>query len=151
MDRFREKYRSLTQGAPAVRAHYDVYFDAARRALTYARAPCAPADVIARFFLHVVPADADDLPDDRVQYGFDNLDFNLPEQTLFDGKCLATVRLPKYAVDHVRTGQTEKQDDVRITLWSVEVRMRRRRRDHPARSCPPRWARAGSLPWSGAS
>ncbi len=105
VDRFREKYRSLTRGAPAVRARYDVYFDAARGALTYARAPCAVADSRARFFLHVVPVDADNLPDDRVQYGFDNLDFHLPERALFDGKCLNTVRLPGYAVDHVRTGQ----------------------------------------------
>ena len=105
VDRFREKYRSLTRGAPAVRARYDVYFDAARGALTYARAPCAVADSRARFFLHVVPVDADNLPDDRVRYGFDNLDFHLPERALFDGKCLDTVRLPGYAVDHVRTGQ----------------------------------------------
>ncbi len=104
VDRFREKYRSLSQGAPAVRARYDLYFDAARRALTYARAPCARADTL-RFFLHVVPADAEDLPDHRVQYGFDNLDFNLRELTLFDGKCLVTVRLPEYAVARVRTGQ----------------------------------------------
>ena len=45
------------------------------------------------------------LPDDRVQYGFDNLDFNLLNLTLFDRKCLVTVRLPEYAVEHVRTGQ----------------------------------------------
>ena len=105
LDRFREKHRSLTQGAPAARAHYDVYFDAARSALTYARAPCAAADLRANFFLHAVPADAGDLPDHRVQYGFDNLDFELHPQALFDGKCLATVRLPEYAVDHIRTGQ----------------------------------------------
>ena len=116
LDRFRETYRSLTQGAPAARAHYDVRFDAARGALTYARAPCAAADS-ARFFLHVVPVDADDLPDDRVRYGFDNLDFGLPEQALFDGKCLATVRLPGYAVDHVTTGQFNSAEQ----LWSKTI------------------------------
>ena len=121
LDRFRETHRSLTQGAPAARAHHDVYFDAARGALTYARAPCVPADLAARFFLHVVPADADDLPDDRVRDGYDNLDFNLPPQALFDGKCLATVRLPKYAVDHVRTGQTERKDDVWTALWQATI------------------------------
>ena len=124
LDRFRETHRSLTQGAPVARAHYDVYFYAARGALTYARAPCAPAGVVARFFLHVVPADAGDLPDHRVQYGFDNLDFYLPEQALFDEKCLATVRLPEYAVDHVRTGQFHtRRDEEGIrrydTVWAV--------------------------------
>ncbi len=121
--RIRETHRSLTQGAPAARAHYDVYFDAARGALTYARAPCVPADLAARFFLHVVPADADDLPDHRVRDGYDNLDFFLPEQALFDGKCLATVQLPKYAVDHVRTGQTEQKNDVWTALWEETIRV----------------------------
>ena len=119
VDRSREKYRSLTQGAPAARAPYDVRFDAARGALTYARAPCVPADVdrVVRFFLHVVPVDPDDLPDDQVRYGFHHLDFNLPAQALFDGKCLVTIRLPEYAVDHVRTGQTERKDGVWTALW----------------------------------
>ena len=122
LGRFREEYRSLTQGAPAVRAGYDVYFNAARGALTYARAPCVRADMVARFFLHVVPEDADDLPDDHVRYGFDNRDFNLPEQALFDRKCLATVQLPEYAVDHVRTGQAEKKNDVWTPLWEETIR-----------------------------
>ena len=121
--RFRETYRSLTQGVPAARAHYDVRFDAARGALAYARAPCVPADLVARFFLHVVPVDADDLPDDQVRYGFEHRDFNLPELALFDGKCLVTMRLPEYAVDHVRTGQTEKNGDVWTALWEETIRI----------------------------
>ena len=120
-DRARETYRSLTQNAPAARAHYDVYFTAARSALTYARAPCVQADSRARFFLHVVPVDTDDLPDDQVRYGFEHRDFNLPDQAMFDGKCLATVRLPEYAIDHVRTGQTEKKNDVWTALWEVTI------------------------------
>ena len=124
LGRSREAYRSLTQGAPAARAYYDVRFDAARGALTYARAPCVVADARARFFLHVVPVDADDLPDDQVRNGFDNRDFNLPELALFDGKCLVTIRLPEYAVDHVRTGQTEKNGDVWTALWEETIRMR---------------------------
>ncbi len=124
VDRFREKYRALTQGAPAARAHYDVRLDAARGALTYARAPCVPADTVARFFLHVVPVDADDLPDDQVRYGFHHLDFHLPELALFDGKCLVTIHLPEYAVDHVRTGQTERNGDVWTALWEETIRIR---------------------------
>ena len=129
LGRSRETYRSLTQGAPAARAYYDVRFDAARGVLTYARAPCAAADARARFFLHVVPADADDLPDDQVRQGFDNRDFNLPDQALFDGKCLAAVRLPEYAVDHVRTGQTERNGDVWTALWEERLQLARAARD----------------------
>ena len=117
LDRFRETHRSLTQGAPAARAHYDMYFDTARGALTYARAPCVDADLRARFFLHVVPVDADDLPDHRVRYGFDDLDFDPREQALFDGKCLVTVRLPEYAVDHIRTGQFNSAEQ----LWNETI------------------------------
>ena len=126
LGRSRETYRSLTQGAPAARAYYDVRFDAARGVLTYARAPCVPADARARFFLHVVPVDADDLPDDQVRYGFEHRDFNLPELALFDGKCLVTIRLPEYAVDHVRTGQTEKKNDVWTALWEETIRIEQR-------------------------
>ena len=124
--RFRERHRSLTQGAPAVRAHYDVYFDAGRGSLTYARAPCARADVAARLFLHVVPADAGDLLYDLDRSGFDHLDFDLPAQARFDGKCLVTIRLPEYAVDHVRTGQTEKKNDVWTALWEETIRIEQR-------------------------
>ena len=123
LDRFRETHRSLTQGAPAARARYDVRFDAARGVLTYARAPCVPADLAARFFLHVVPVDAGDLPARHVRNGYDNRDFDLPPQALFDGKCLAAVRLPEYAVDHVRTGQTARKDDVWTALWEETIRM----------------------------
>ena len=76
---------------------------------------------IVRFFLRVVPVDPDDLPDHRVRYGFDNLDFNLPAQVLFDGKCLAAVRLPEYAVDHVRHGQIERKNDGWTTLWEGTI------------------------------
>ena len=116
-DRARETYRSLTQNAPAARAHYDVRLDAARGALTYARAPCVRADTAATFFLHVVPVDAGELPDHRVRHGFDNLDANLRWWALFDGRCLATVRLPEYAVDHVRTGQFNDAG----RLWEVTI------------------------------
>ena len=124
--RFRERHRSLTQGAPAARAHYDVYFDAGRGSLTYARAPCAPADVAARLFLHVVPADAGDLLYDLTRSGFDHLDFDLPARARFDGKCLVTIRLPEYAVDHVRTGQAEKNGDVWTPLWEETIRIEQR-------------------------
>ena len=72
---------------------------------------------------HVVPVDADDLPDDQVRHGFDNRDFNLPELALVDGKCLVTIHLPEYAVDHVRTGQTERNGDVWTALWEETIRI----------------------------
>ena len=46
------------------------------------------------------------LPGHRKQYGFDNMDFDFEAHgMIFDGKCLATVALPDYAITSIRTGQ----------------------------------------------
>ena len=76
------------------------------RTLAYARDPCAAADVERGFFLHVTPADEDDLPWGRGEHGFDNLDFPFARWGVrFDGACLAIVPLPDYAIAAIRTGQ----------------------------------------------
>ena len=61
-----------------------------------------------RFFVHVWPSDANDLPADRRQLGFEALvDFR---HTLWgwrkDGKCYAVCRLPDYGIARVHTGRT---------------------------------------------
>ena len=65
-------YEQLVSGEPAVRSDFDVYLR--EDTLVYAKEPCTGADVEAMFFLHLMPADVNDLPDHRKQYGFDNLD-----------------------------------------------------------------------------
>ena len=45
----------------------------------YAKEPCARADTEARFFLHLIPADAADRPDHRKQYGKEEFPFNAAE------------------------------------------------------------------------
>ena len=76
------------------------------RTLAYARDPCSAADVERGFFLHVTPADEDDLPRGRGEHGFDNLDFPFARWGVrFDGACLAIVPLPDYAIAAIRTGQ----------------------------------------------
>ena len=76
------------------------------RTLAYARDPCTAADVERGFFLHVTPADEDDLPWGRGEHGFDNLDFPFARWGVrFDGACLAIVPLPDYAIAAIRTGQ----------------------------------------------
>ncbi len=57
------------------------------------------------FFLHLIPVDVRSLPDRRIEYGYDNLDFSLESgQALADGGCVYEVRLPAYAIERVRTG-----------------------------------------------
>ncbi len=59
-----------------------------------------------RVFLHIVPADLVDLPADRREHGFENLDFRLDTRAaFFDSKCIHRQPLPDYPIARVRTGQ----------------------------------------------
>ena len=74
--------------------------------LIYYREGCRRRDTAARFFLHIVPEDVEDLPPERREFGFENWGFYFGQQGLrFAGQCLAAVALPDYAIAEVRTGQ----------------------------------------------
>ena len=104
-----EAYRSITAGRPVVRSSFNVYL--IENELTYVKEPCAPADTWPLFFLHIMPADANDLPDKRKQHGYDNLDFSFGWRDGWrkgrhvDGKCLVATQLPDYKITSIRTGQ----------------------------------------------
>ena len=99
-----DAYRAITDNQPTVRSNFDLYLT--DNTLHYVRDTCRPDDIQARFFLHIVPHDANDLPQHRQQYGFDNLDFTFYENGVrFDGKCLASVLLPDYPIARINTGQ----------------------------------------------
>ncbi len=98
------EYRSIASTEPVASSEFDLYIDGGK--LYYVKGPCGGADTTARFFLHIVPEYIDDLPEDRRQYGFDNLDFGFEQRgVLFDGKCAAAVPLPKYGIARIVTGQ----------------------------------------------
>ena len=89
----------------------------------YFKESCTRADTEAKFFLHLIPADANDLPGRRRQHGFDNLDFDFDDHGsgTFDGKCLAKVVLPAYDIAGIRTGQYLANEDGSYTnLWEGE-------------------------------
>ena len=110
------EYQAIVSNEPAARSEFDVYV--AEGKLYYVKEPCGHVDTAARFFLHVVPEDENDLPDDRRQHGFDNLDFDFGEHgVLFDGKCMASVDLPGYGIARIVTGQFD--DSGRV--WEVDV------------------------------
>ena len=101
-------------GTPVARGKFDVYL--ADGALVYVKEPCEPADT-ARFFLHVTPERVGDLPEDRREHGFDNLDFDFfPRGALFEGKCAARAALPEYPVTSIRTGQYDGDGEI----WTAE-------------------------------
>ena len=120
---FKEKRRwldgylsSATSGEPAARGVFDIYLG--EENLIFVKEPCARADTEAKFFLHLIPADEDSLPEERKQYGFDNLDFGFDRHgERFDGTCLAKVVLPEYTISQIRTGQFEGAS----RLWMEEI------------------------------
>ncbi len=110
------EYQSIASTEPAARSEFDVYIDGGK--LYYLREPCERTDTAARFFLHILPEDTDDLPSNRRQHGFDNLDFGFGERgVLFGGKCLASVGLPQYAIARITTGQFDGAG----RIWEVEI------------------------------
>ena len=113
-------FLSATSGEPAVRSVFDVYIG--ENTVSYLKSPCGAADVQAQFFLHVVPEDVEDLPADRRQYGFDNLDFRYDRfaALAFGGMCIAKRPLPDYPIARIRTGQfTANDGEIRQAEFAV--------------------------------
>ena len=112
-----------------VRAGWTVYRTG--RKLIYRKKPCVPADVQAKFVLHVIPVDPADLPAHRQRYGSENLDFYFdwdfypdwdarrksPSFRLGD-QCIAIAHLPAYPINRIRIGQWISAED--RTLWKAE-------------------------------
>ena len=115
---YRAAHRALVAaGKPVARANFDVYLKDG--ALHYVKEDCNPADAEARFFLHIFPADAKDLPLHRRKYWFDNLDFPFAWRGgYFDGKCMTQEPLPGYPVARIRTGQFVRGEG---QLWKAEI------------------------------
>ena len=118
-DRDRVTYDYLASGAAGgalANSEFDLFLDGTT--VYYLRDPCAPEEVNDRFFLHVYAWDPSDLPASRVRYRFENLDFWFTDAgRLFDGKCLASARLPDYRIVRVRTGQYRSGEEA---IWSTE-------------------------------
>ena len=103
-------------GQPAAQSRFDVYLRG--NALAYLKKPCSASDADARFFLHIVPANPADLPADRREAGFANLDFRFAERGARIGDmCVAERELPDYALERIRTGQFVSGEG---SLWRVE-------------------------------
>ena len=108
-------------GAPAASAVYDVYLG--DRRLLYRKETCAAEDTAARFYLHIVPADVDDLPGDRQGYGFANRDFDFDHFGLRIGdSCLISVPLPEWEFTVIRTGQFTGAGRIWESEFEAEVR-----------------------------
>ena len=102
-------------GDPVAKSAFRIYHR--DNALVYHKPECAATDTELKFLLHIVPQNAADLPSNRQESGFDNMDFRFADYgaNLVDG-CVALVPLPDYGIDSIRTGQF---GDGRA-VWRVE-------------------------------
>lgn len=125
-DQFQEERRALlsayqyaANNEPAAQFVFDIYIR--DRTLIYIKEPCLLDDPAAEFFLHVTPTNVEDLPDDRRQYGFDNLDFEFFLHGMaIDGKCIGVRDLPEYDIAHISTGQFSGEES---RLWEGGIRL----------------------------
>ena len=100
-----------------ISANFDVYHSGGR--LTYIKEDCSWVDARTRFFLHLTPQNPDDLPDERRELGFDNLDFNFQERRRWVlDKCVAAIGLPDYDIAYISTGQYIYHAG---TVWGAKV------------------------------
>ena len=118
--RYREARAAIVSGAwgaPVARAAFDLYLDGL--VLAYHKEPCAAEDLQARFILHVIPADAGDLPPEHRPHGFENVGFYFREYGARLGEaCVALAPLPEYAIAGLRTGQFISGQG---QFWSAEI------------------------------
>ena len=86
----------------------DVRVDGGR--IVYEKPPPCRTDPAEPFFLHVAPADANDLDDEgRRAAGFDNLAFPEAFWRADRNRCVGERGLPNYDIAHLRTGQFDPQ------------------------------------------
>ena len=107
----KEGYSRIEAAEPIIRSEFDVYL--IDNQLIHFKTPCAPSDIRERFFLHVVPADANDLiQGQRREFGFDNFDRHASlrlDATHAGGRCLSVVPLPDYDIASIGTGQFTRE------------------------------------------
>ena len=122
------KMRSIDEiieqaGEPLIRSNFDVHFDGS--ALIYLKDACSEDDISEKFFLGIYPVDEIDLPANRKQHGFDNLDFRFEDQVIQSGaRCIAIKPLPEYDIARIHTGQYIKLPDGSFEHpWMGEIRV----------------------------
>ena len=108
--------RPPISGAPAAPARFSVYWS--DKNLTYYKENCTAYDTRKRFFLHLTPAPAADLPAARQPLGFANRDFRFDDYgALYGRNCWAVIPLPDYPIAAIKTGQFI---DGKGAVWQTE-------------------------------
>ncbi len=95
---------------------FDIYLK--NRRLYYVKDPCTQADIGGKLFLFVTPKDVNDLPEERVQYGWDNVADTKWADVFVRGACVMVAQLPDYPISSVITGQYIPGQPA---VWEVEL------------------------------
>ena len=116
---FRADYDTIASNDPIIRADFDVYLH--ENELIYVKDPCRLTSG-KRVFLHLIPEDVNDLIGPATK-GFDETSFRFVRRAVkFDGKCMATIPLPDYAIAGIRTGQPANDGSI---AWEAEFSVSR--------------------------
>ena len=117
-DLYRAERDRLRASEPLARGVFDVY--AGGDKLRYLKEPCAAGDTAPRFFVHVYPADPNDLPEYRRESGFYGVNPHYDDiGKTFDGACIMLIDLPYYPIASVSTGQYVSGGE---RIWSVDAK-----------------------------
>ena len=108
-------------GEPLIRSVFDAHLIGNK--LMYVKDACRLDDTNALFFLALYPVNESDLPAERRQHGFDNLDFRFEDQAVRRGeRCIAIMPLPRYDIERIYTGQyIQRADGSFEHLWEDEI------------------------------
>ena len=111
-------------GPPIAQSRFHLYLR--DNALTYLKTPCAEDDAHTRLFLHTFPTDPADLPANRRERGFANLDFHFTHHGAYvDDICLATRELPDYPIALIRTGHNATPPGGNAWRADIDLAVRR--------------------------
>ena len=109
-------------GEPVIASGMDVHVHGRR--VFYVSDDCEGTDGRTSFFLHVVPMREADMPPERIEHGYDNLDFHQAGVT-FGERCVVRWQLPDYPIRRIRTGQyvvVRDGEEVLVrNLWEGEA------------------------------
>lgn len=117
-ERFASRLEEIVSGAPgepAARSVFDLYLG--ENGLAYHRAPCAPSDREARFFLHLTPR-AGVPREEQDRFGTRGFDF-AERGVVLGSECLALFPLDPGAVSLLVTGQRAEG----AGLWRAALRI----------------------------
>ena len=114
-------FESLSAREPIIRSDFNVYLIGDR--LIYAKTECSQEDTMARFYVSISPVYAEALPANRMQLGYDAMEFNFHDYgATDDGQCWTETNIPNYPISELRTGQYEKVADGYNYLWESAYR-----------------------------